>query len=135
MSCSIVLRQLPRSGRASRLTSARNLWPRNPAPAGSHLVNRAPTKLRSLFANPGSVSLVPRLAHLTPACLYPAMQRRAPAKRPSRQPLSHSLLPPLSTIRTATPADFSIQTVQSHDHQPKKGAAEPSLTSQDPHYA
>src|SRR5258708_12393855 len=47
----------------------------------------------------------------------------------SEPPLSHRPLLPPPTIRTATPADFVIRIAQFRGRQPKKGAAEPSLTS------
>jgi len=82
-------------------------------------VNRAPTKLRSLFANPRPVSLGPRLA-INSGSLYPANATSGSSKKIFSTASSHSCFPHYPTIRTATPAGFSIQTVQSHDHQPKK---------------
>jgi len=71
--------QLPRSGRAIASDFRHVTWLRNPAPAGSHLVNRALIRIKTLFANPAHISRAAS-SPFNSACLYPAMRRRVPAR-------------------------------------------------------
>jgi len=130
-SCSIVLRSTARSGRASRLTSARNLW-LGIQHCWITSCESCTDRIKILFANPAQY-LSCASSPFNSACLYPAMRLGF-----QQENLLDSLFPvPCSHYR---PSELRLEQVSQSKpynlmiHQPKKAQRNHRLTSQKPHY-